>query len=100
MILITGSILARPDTFDALREAGVEHSRRSRAEPGCVSHNIHVDCENPLRLVFVERWQDRAAVGAHFKVKASIDFVMSARKLAAAPPEIEILNTTPLPMGL
>jgi quinol monooxygenase YgiN len=98
MILITGSILARPDTFDAIREAGIEHSRRSRAEPGCVSHNIHVDCENPLRLVFVERWKDRAAVAAHFKVKASIDFVMSARKLAATPPEIEILDTTPLQM--
>jgi len=100
MILITGSILARPDTLDALREAGVEHSRRSRGEPGCISHNIHIDCENPLRLVFVERWKDRAAVATHFKVKASIEFVMSARKLGAAPPEIEILDTTPLPMGL
>lgn len=99
MIMITGSILTRADTFEALREAGIEHSRRSRAEPGCISHNIHVDCENPLRLVFVERWQDRAAVAAHFKVKASIDFVMSARKLAASAPEIEILDTTPLPMG-
>lgn len=99
MILITGSILARPDTLAALREAGIEHSRRSRAEPGCISHNVHIDCENPLRLVFVERWADRAAVATHFKVKASIDFVMSARKLAAASPEIEILDTTPVQMG-
>ena len=99
MILITGSILARPETFDALREAGIEHSRRSRSEPGCIAHNVHVDCENPLRLVFVERWQDHAAVGTHFKVKASIDFVVSARKLAAAPPEIEILDATHVPMG-
>ena len=99
MILITGSILARPETFAVLREAGIEHSRRSRAEPGCIAHNVHVDCENPLRLVFVEKWQDRAAVAAHFKVKASIDFVASARKLGAAPPEIEILDTTPVSMG-
>ena len=99
MIMITGSILARPETFAALREAGVEHSRRSRAEPGCIAHNAHVDCENPLRLVFVEKWQDRAAVAAHFKVKASIDFVVSARKLAATPPEIEILDATPVSMA-
>jgi quinol monooxygenase YgiN len=99
MIMITGSILARPETFVALREAGVEHSRRSRAEPGCIAHNVHVDCENPLRLVFVERWQDRAAVAAHFKVKASIDFVVSARDLAATAPEIEILDTTPVLMA-
>ena len=99
MILITGSILARPETFDAIREAGIEHSRRSRAEPGCISHNIHVDCENPLRLVFVERWKDRTAVAMHFKVKASVDFVTSARKLAAAAPEIEILDTSPVQMS-
>ena len=97
MILITGSILARPDSFEALRDAGMEHSRRSRAEPGCVAHNIHVDCENPLRLVFVEQWQDQAAVAAHFKVKASIDFVVAARKLAAEPPLIELFDTKPLP---
>jgi quinol monooxygenase YgiN len=99
MILITGSVLARPETFDALREAGIEHSRRSRAEPGCIAHNIHVDCENPLRLVFVEKWKDASAVATHFKVKASIDFVMSARKLAAAPPDMDVLDTTPLKLG-
>ena len=99
MILITGSIMARPDTFEALREAGVEHSRRSRAEPGCVTHNVHVDCENPLRLVFVEQWQDQGAVAAHFKVKGSIDFVVAARKLAAEPPVIELFDTKPLPFG-
>ena len=99
MILITGSILARAETFDALREAGIEHSRRSRSEPGCIAHNLHVDCENPLRLVFVEKWQDRAAVATHFKVKASIDFVVVARKLGAAPPSMDILDTTPVQMG-
>lgn len=99
MILITGSILARPETFDALRAAGIEHSRRSRGEPGCIAHNLHVDCENPLRLVFVEHWQDHAAVTTHFKVKASIDFVVEARKLAAEPPAIQLFDTKPLPFG-
>ena len=43
---------------------------RSRKEPGCISHAVHVDCENPLRLVFVEQWADRAALLAHFAVPA------------------------------
>jgi len=41
---------------------------RSRSEPGCISHAVHVDCENPLRLVFFEQWADRAALLAHFAV--------------------------------
>ena len=99
MILITGSIVARPDTFEALRKASLEHVHRSRAEPGCIAHDVHVDCENQLRLVFVEKWHDKAAVAAHFKVKGSADFVRAARTLAAAPPLIEIFDTTKVDMA-
>lgn len=92
MILITGSVIARPDTFDDMLAASLDHVRRSRAEPGCLAHDVSADCENPLKLVFVEKWRDRAAVAAHFKVEASIEFVRAARMLAAAPPVIEIFD--------
>ena len=66
MIIIAGSILARPETFDELRGICVEHTRRSRTEQGCEHHSVHIDAENGLRLVFLERWSGRAAVLAHF----------------------------------
>ena len=75
MIVVTGSVTARQDTFDEVRRLSLEHVHRSRAEPGCISHAVHVDCENPLRLVFFEQWADRAALLAHFAVPASRDFV-------------------------
>jgi quinol monooxygenase YgiN len=99
MILITGSIVERTDTFDALLKESLAHVHRSRAEPGCIAHNVHVDCEHPLRLVFVEKWHDKAAVAAHFKVKGSADFVRAARTLADAPPVIEIFDTTAVEMA-
>ena len=71
MIVVTGSVTAREDSFDQMRELSLEHVRRSRTEPGCISHAVHVDCENPLRLVFFEQWADRAALLAHFSVPAS-----------------------------
>ncbi|WP_245302262.1 antibiotic biosynthesis monooxygenase [Bradyrhizobium sp. LTSP885] len=52
MIVVTGSVTARPDSFDEVRRLSLEHVHRSRAEPGCISHAVHIDCENPLRLVF------------------------------------------------
>ncbi len=61
MILVTGSILARKDTVDELLELSLEHVRRSRLEPGCLSHAVHRDAEEPLRLVFVETWDSREA---------------------------------------
>ena len=56
-------------------QLSLEHVHRSRKEPGCISHAVHVDCENPLRLVFIEQWADRAALLTHFAVPASRDFV-------------------------
>jgi quinol monooxygenase YgiN len=54
-------------------------------------HAVHVDCENPLRLVFIEQWTDRAALLAHFAVPASRNFVR-AQALAAAATTIEIYD--------
>jgi quinol monooxygenase YgiN len=96
MILVTGSIVARAETFDEVRSLSLEHVHRSRKEPGCVSHAVHVDCENPLRLVFVEQWADRAALLAHFAVPASRDFVAALRPLASDIPTIEIYDVAKL----
>ena len=83
MIIVTGDILARPDTFEQLRDLCIEHSRRSRAEPGCVSHDSYVDNETPLRLFFFERWADRASLEAHFAVPESNAFMRQVRALSA-----------------
>ena len=94
MIVVTGSVTAKPDTFDEVRRLSLEHVHRSRTEPGCISHAVHVDCENPLRLVFFEQWADRAALLTHFAVPASRDFVRSLQSLAAAATTIEIYDAT------
>jgi quinol monooxygenase YgiN len=96
MILVTGSVVARAETFDEVRRLSLEHVHRSRNEPGCISHAVHADCENPLRLVFVEQWADRAALLAHFAVPASRDFVAALRPLVSDIPTIEIYDATQL----
>ncbi|MCC8982115.1 putative quinol monooxygenase [Bradyrhizobium acaciae] len=92
MIVVTGSVTARLDSFDDVRRLSLEHVQRSRTEPGCISHAVHVDCENPLRLVFFEQWADRGALAAHFAVPASRDFVRSLQSLAAAATTIELYD--------
>jgi len=96
MIVVTGSVTAREDTFGEVRTLSLEHVRRSRNEPGCISHAVHVDCENPLRLVFVEQWADRAALLAHFAVPASRDFVRALQPLAGAAATIELYDAARL----
>ena len=79
MILVTGSILAREDSFADVRRLSLDHVERSRKEPGCISHAVHVDCQNPLRLFFFEQWADEAALRTHFAVEGSKAFVKSLK---------------------
>ena len=94
MIVVTGSVTAREDSLGEVRKLSLAHVHRSRGEPGCISHAAHVDCENPLRLVFIEQWADRAALSAHFAVRASRDFVRALQPLASASSTIEIYDAT------
>ena len=82
MIVVTGSVTAREDSFDQVRELSLEHVRRSRTEPGCIAHAVHVDCENPLRLVYFEQRPDRAAL--------TLPDLRDCRCMAALPYEVLI----------
>jgi quinol monooxygenase YgiN len=96
MILVTGSVTARDDTIDEVRKLSLEHVHRSRLEPGCLAHAVHVDGENPRRLVFVEKWADRAALAAHFEVPASRGFIRALKPLTESVSAIEIFDAIPV----
>ncbi|HQN51376.1 MAG TPA: putative quinol monooxygenase [Phenylobacterium sp.] len=99
MIIILGSVQMAPGQRDAAIAVGLEHCARSRAEPGCLSHDCHVDAADPDKLVFVERWADMAAVRTHFAVPASGEFVRRMAALASAPPQMALYDATECPVG-
>jgi quinol monooxygenase YgiN len=80
MIIVTGSVTAREDSFNALRDASLAHVHRSRLEDGCLLHSVQVDCENPLRLFFYEQRRDMAALQTHFAQPGSHDFMRAVRE--------------------
>ena len=98
MIIVTGAIHARLDTLEELRRLSLEHVARSRAEPGCLDHGVAVDVNDGLRLVFFERWADREALLAHFRVPASREFGAQAARLAARAPELTAYEASELPL--
>jgi quinol monooxygenase YgiN len=96
VIIVTGSVKARPDTLDELLRISLEHVRRSRREPGCLLHTVHYDVEYPNRLVFLEHWSDRDALTAHFNVPESGAFARALAELAAESPRIDIYDAVAL----
>src|SRR3954471_7833522 len=90
MIIVTGEIVATPETFDEVVAESLAHVTRSRLEPGCLAHGVYRDVEQPLRLFFYEEWADRTALDAHFRVPDSGRFVETVTALAAQRPSITI----------
>jgi quinol monooxygenase YgiN len=91
MLIVSGTVTARPDTLDQMLAAALDHVRRSRTEPGCLQHGVSIDAEDPLTLVFYEEWEDRAALDAHFQVPESLAFMKAMRSLAASQTKMKIL---------
>lgn len=99
MILVLGHVTARAEHFDEVLRLSRLHVERSRAEPGCLAHAVHRDAENPLRLVFVEKWSDMAALQAHFRVPASREFGKALAAMASEPPGLELFDAAVLKQG-
>src|SRR6476660_3252811 len=96
MIIVTGSVHARPDKLDEVLAASLEHVHRSRTEPGCLLHSVHQNVEDPTVVVFVEHWADHDALTAHFAVPASNAFVKTLAGLTVERPTMEIYEASPL----
>jgi quinol monooxygenase YgiN len=90
MIIVLGSVTTSQGHLVEALALSHEHVARSRGEPGCLSHAVHQDTENPQRLVFVEQWADQAALTQHFQVPASRAFVKALSALAIDPPKLEM----------
>ena len=99
MIIVTGSVTARADSFAALCTASLDHVHRSRTEDGCLLHSVHADCENPLRLFFYEEWRDLAALIVHGQQPGSRTFLAAVRELAATSEPITVWEASRVEVG-
>jgi quinol monooxygenase YgiN len=93
MILVTGIVTASRETIAELTRAAQEHTHRSRTEPGCISHYVAIDADDPLTLHFVERWESAEALKVHFAVAESRAFWRKLKSLAADPGHMQVYET-------
>jgi quinol monooxygenase YgiN len=98
MVIVTGTLHARADALAEIMALSREHVQRSRAEPGCLEHGVAIDADDPLRLVFFERWADREAIGARLKLPASRAFGKAVAKGVDQPPTLSMFEANELPV--
>jgi quinol monooxygenase YgiN len=67
MIFVIATMKTSPENQQALVEAARDCISETRKEVGCISYELHQSVSNADTFVFVERWENREALEAHFK---------------------------------
>ena len=96
MIIITGDVKLKSEHRESGIRICLEHSVRSRREPGCISHDCSIDIEDSNLVRFIERWADMGAVQTHFAVPESQKLAADLTQMQAEPFLIRIFNSEPV----
>lgn len=62
MIITLSHVTVRAEHVDEMLRLLLRVAERSLAQPGCIANAAYRDAENPLRLLWVEKWVDKAAM--------------------------------------
>jgi quinol monooxygenase YgiN len=92
MIVVLGSVNVKDGKLSEALEVAQSHVARSRLEPGCIEHGVHLDSENKNKLVFVERWESMDLLREHFAVPESSVFAKAMMALSIEPPSIALYS--------
>ena len=66
MIYVIAILNVAAGKADLVKQAALPLIKATQAEDGCIDYELHADISNENRLVFVERWESREALEAHF----------------------------------
>ena len=88
MVHTLATLIARPDTVDATREALAALVGPTRAEDGCEHYALFQSTDDPTRFQTVERWASAEAARAHL-ASDHVQAAFAAANLLGAEPVIQ-----------
>ena len=92
MVHSFATLVARPDTVEATRDALAALVEPSRAEAGCEHYQLFQSADEPARFQTVERWASPQAVQAHLASAHVQAAFAAAGDLLSAEPVIQTFD--------
>ena len=65
---LIGMVVAKDETREELARILAAQVAPTRAEPGCINYDFHVDVKDPNVFMFYENWRSREDLDAHLKM--------------------------------
>jgi quinol monooxygenase YgiN len=91
-VTIIGTVTAKPHTRDELFALLAAQVAPTRAEPGCISYDFHVDATDPCIFVFYENWKTQADLERHLDMPHLVPLFSQLSRLVARPVQIRHLT--------
>ena len=91
-VTIIGTVTAKPETRVELQALLAQQVALTRAEPGCINYDFHVDADDPCCFVFYENWRTQADLDAHMAMPHLAPLFSQLDRLLAQPVEIRHLT--------
>ena len=99
MLIISGTVHIKADKIEDAIAAGLEMSRASEAEDGCLHYRFYRDLEDETLFFLYEMWENEDALKAHFQTPHMATFSKAMGDILAAPPQVkryDVSNVTDL----
>ena len=81
MLIVLAKAKVGEGALDAARAAIADMVAASNAEEGCIAYAFTQDLGDPSILHIVEKWQDEAAIAAHFATPHMATFLAAIGQL-------------------
>ena len=94
-VIVIATFQAKPGSESAVQEALQDVIAQTHAEEGCRTYALHVSNADPAQMVIVERWDDQAALQAHFTQPYIAALGEQAGALLAEPPTVAFCSALP-----
>ena len=98
MVYVIAHLTAHPGKGDEVVSLAAPLIEATRREAGCITYDFYRKPADPDALVFVETWQSKADVDAHFEEPhlkafqaAMADLLIEARIELVIPEKVEVL---------
>lgn len=91
-VTIIGTVIAKPGMREELQTLLAAQVAPTRAEPGCINYDFHVDANDPCVFVFYENWRSQADLDAHMTMPHLRPLLSAIDRLLSSPVEIRHLQ--------
>ncbi|MDQ6811583.1 MAG: antibiotic biosynthesis monooxygenase [Actinomycetota bacterium] len=88
MIVVIGRVVTDAAKREQLVRIAHAVASTSREEEGCRSYRIYEDTEISNEFVFVEEWEDQAALERHFGTPHVAEFMQAIPETVVATPDV------------